>query len=402
MKVLVVGTGGRIVSGISVAADQMARTLDQMGVEVVRAEAGVRRRRRPGRPTFLNAAAALSDAARIAWKARRTSADVVWYHTFGLPALPAARAILMALAARIAGSRSVTHVHAYGLEDWLAQGGLPLRCALRCLGRVSDRIVVLYPSAADVLRSEAGLERVCVLENWVDAPVSPAPLPPGSPFVVCFVGGLIARKGIYELLEATRSLADLHVRVSLVGSAYEDGPHAQRALEESAADLLRSGQLVMRGELPPDGVRDELRNAHAFVLPTRAEGLPLAMLEAMAEGRPVIVGDAGDIRRTVEEAGAGLVLSEASADAVSRAVRQLIADPHAREAMGQRGHRYTEAVRERAAAALMVVLAGVVPTRHGSAMRQALSGHLPNYDRSVSGASAVSPDEPCSRPPHSG
>lgn len=359
MKVLVVGTGGEIVSGITVAADQMVRALDQLGVEVERTEAGARRRRRPGKLSFVNAFAALSDAVRIGWTARRSEADVVWYHTFGLPALPAMRALLVALAARLAGTRSVTHIHAFGLEAWLTDGGFPLRAALRCLDRASDRVVVLYPNAAEVLRTEAGLRRVCVLENWVEVPPIPEPFPPDPPFVICFVGGLIARKGINELLEATRALTDVDVRVYLVGSAQEDGEHAQDALEESAADLLRSGRVVLRGELSPEGVRSELIDAHAFVLPTRAEGLPLAMLEAMAEGRPVIVGDAGDIRRTVDAAAAGLVMPEVSAEAVSQAVRQLIADPHAREEMGRRGHRYAQGLRERSAEDLGSLIASM-------------------------------------------
>lgn len=361
MKVLVVGTGGAVVSGITVAADRMVELLEDMpGIEPVRVDAGTERRVTPNRLNVENVGAVFGDAFRILRMTRRTGAEVVWYHTFGVPVLPALRAALIALAARLGGARPVVHLHAYGLETHLVEGGKVLRSAVFVVDRLSAAIVVLYDGARDALIASTGTQKAVVLQNWADVPQKPAPWPPAPPFRLVFVGGLIVRKGIHELLDAVRLLEDLELELTLVGSAKEDGPHAQARLEESAADLVASGRVTLRGELPPAHVRHELQRAHLLVLPTRAEGLPLAMIEAMAEGRPVIVGDAGDIRRTVAEARAGVVLGETTPGAIATAVRELLADSRALPEMGERGHRYATVSRERAVKRLDCILNGAV------------------------------------------
>ncbi|MBW3630941.1 MAG: glycosyltransferase, partial [Gemmatimonadetes bacterium] len=73
-----------------------------------------------------------------------------------------------------------------------------------------------------------------------------------------------------------------------------------RLVEHAAGDLVATGRVGFAGELDASGVRAELRAAHLFVLPSEAEGMPIAMLEAMAEGRPVLVTDAGNMRSVVD------------------------------------------------------------------------------------------------------
>lgn len=363
MKVLVVGTSGDVVSGISTAADQTVRTLGRHGVEVYRVSAGSRRRKRPSSLNWQNVGAVVTDAWTVFTGARRCRADVVWYHTFGVPTLPALRALAIAVAARAAGAGVVVRLHPYGFEEWLDEGGRALRISLRWLNRVASALVVEFESAANVLQRRTGVRRVQVLPNWVEVPAEPAPLSPSPPFRLVFVGGLIVRKGIYELLDAVRLLDDVDVRLSLVGSAKEDGPSAQATLEESAVDLVAAGRVVMRGELPPDDVRHELRQAHAFILPTKAEGLPLAMLESMAEGRPVLVGEAGDIRRTVGEAGAGVVLPDTSPATVARELRVLFSDEYALLQMGALGHRYAARTHDEAVDQLLKIAGDVADRR---------------------------------------
>lgn len=327
MKVLVVGTGGSIVSGISTAADQMARTLTGYGYEVDRLTAGERRRRRSNTLNVENVTAVLTDARTVYHRARRDRADIVWIHTFGVPTLACLRALALVAAARLARRPAFVHLHAFALERFVADGGPALRLVLRALTAWADAVVVLHQPAADAL---GGLSRrrVHVVENWVDPADPPAPLPLEPPFRLVFVGGLIRRKGAPQLVEAMRELGDLPVELRMVGGAGEDGPGALARLQGAAADLVAAGRVTFVGERDGAGVRAELRAAHLFVLPSEAEGTPMAMLEAMAEGRPVLVSDAGDMRAIVESTGCGWVLPDLRPASIAAAVRQIAGDPH--------------------------------------------------------------------------
>lgn len=346
MKVLVVGTSGGVVSGISTAADQTVRTLERNGHEVTRVSAGSRRRQKPSRINWENMAAVLGDAVRVFRLVRVKDAELVWYHTFGVPTLPAVRALTIAVSARAAGARAVVRLHPYGFDDWLDEGGRTLRTVVRLLDRVASALVVEFESAATALRQRTGARRVHALPNWVDVPEEVTPLPTSPPFTLVFVGGLIVRKGIYDLLDAVRLLNDVDLRVHLVGGAGEDGAGAQAALEAAAADLVAAGRVAFAGELDAREVRVQLRASHLFVLPTRAEGLPLALLEALAEGRPVLTGDAGDIRRTVEKARAGAVLASTAPADIAAEIRQLLDHPDALREAGLNGHVYAQQLRE--------------------------------------------------------
>ncbi len=327
MKVLVVGTGGSIVSGISTAADEMARTLPTFGHETERLNAGEQMRHRANTLNPENVRAVLRDAAGVARRARRGKADVVWIHTFGVPTLPALRALAMVAAARMAGRAAVVHLHAFGLERSVAKGGRPLRLAVRSLVALADAVVVVHDQAAQALRSISGTAPVHVLNNWVDVAEEPQPAPEQPPLRLVFVGGLVRRKGAPQLIEAMRALDGVPVELRMVGGAGEDGTAALKELKVAAGDLVATGQVAFTGELDAAGVRAELRAAHVLVLPSEAEGMPIAMLEAMAEGRAVLVTDAGNMRSVVEETGCGWVLPDRQPATIAAFVRRIAENP---------------------------------------------------------------------------
>jgi glycosyltransferase involved in cell wall biosynthesis len=326
MKVLVVGTGGSIVSGISTAADQMVRTLQGYGHEVERLNAGEQMRRRSNTLNLENVTAVAGDARAVFRRARGGRADLVWIHTFGVPALAGLRALALVAAARLARRRAVVHFHAFALERFVAEGGPALRLVLRALARLADSLVVLHEPAAEAFTALTGAT-VDVLPNWVDVGDEVVPLPPQPPLRLVFVGGLVRRKGAPQLVEAMRALDDLPVELRLVGGAGEDGPDALARLRTEAADLVAAGRVSFAGELNPAGVRAELRAAHLFVLPSEAEGTPMGMLEGMAEGRPVLVADAGDMRSIVDDTGCGWVLPDRLPATIAREVRRIAGDP---------------------------------------------------------------------------
>ena len=152
--------------------------------------------------------------------------------------------------------------------------------------RMIDRLIALTPEIADSLAASGfARDRIVIKPNFVPDPGPPSP--PGRGVV--FVGRLRAEKGIDLLLDAWAMHPDQALGpLTFVG----DGPEAGRV--ERAARTR--ADVVYAGRLPPEGVRRAMQEAAAVVVPSIwPEALPLVVLEAFANGRPVVATAVGGL-----------------------------------------------------------------------------------------------------------
>lgn len=145
------------------------------------------------------------------------------------------------------------------------------------------------------------------------------PAPPGRDLVVGAVGGLRPEKDHDNLLRALARLpAD--VRATVVGDGALAGP--LRALAQ---------QLGIDGRVEFVGAVTDTAPWYAkftvFALSSRTEQMPLAMLEAMASGLPVVATDVGDVRAMLPADAADLVVPPADPMALAAALQRVLADP---------------------------------------------------------------------------
>lgn len=150
--------------------------------------------------------------------------------------------------------------------------------------------------------------------------------------------GVIPRKGADVLLQAAVSVfAKLRGAVSSPASLPEiviTGNMTDRAIS-SFADRLR--QLAETQELRDlvlfPGIRNDLpgllRNAICYVSASHNEALPIAMVEAMAAGTPVIATDVGDCRAFLENGKLGAIVPAGDVEALASAIEQLLREPEA-------------------------------------------------------------------------
>lgn len=149
--------------------------------------------------------------------------------------------------------------------------------------------------------------------------------------VVGTVGNLTAKKDHASLLTATRRLADEHpgLRVVVVGSGPLEGELRARAAALGLADtVLFAG---MRHD-----VFDLLAAFDVFTLSSRFEGLPIALLEAMATGVPPVATRVGGIPEVVTDGVDGTLVPPGDPEALATAIGKLLADPAGRAEMGLR------------------------------------------------------------------
>jgi colanic acid/amylovoran biosynthesis glycosyltransferase len=178
-------------------------------------------------------------------------------------------------------------------------------------------------------------EKLFVHRYGVEIEAAPVKVPtePDGPYLL-FAGRFVEKKGIGVLLDAMRMLETegRDIRLLLVG----DGSAAGE-LRQAAAALKHVSFL---GWLPNPKLRGLMRGALAVCVPSLeaadgdAEGLPNVVLEAMAEGAPVIASRHAGIGEAVEDSRTGLLVPPGDASALAAALRQLIDAPGAARAMG--------------------------------------------------------------------
>ena len=163
----------------------------------------------------------------------------------------------------------------------------------------ADRILC-YTETDKQRLQERGIDtEVSVVPNGIDCSwFTPTAGQPDDRLL--FVGRLKEGKGPQYLLEAFGELAPDYPAYSL--QLVGDGP-LREELERQASALGVADRVTFRGEVPNDELPALYADSRAFVLPSRSEGLPRTVLEAMACGRPVVTSDLPQLRPLVEDIG---------------------------------------------------------------------------------------------------
>ena len=149
-----------------------------------------------------------------------------------------------------------------------------------------------------------------------------------------YAGRLSREKGVGTLLEAVRRAGD--IRLTVAG----DGPDADR-LRRSAADA--GGRVRFVGALPRTEVLALARGSRAVVMPSEwYENAPMAALEALASGVPVIASAIGGLPEIVRDDDTGVLVPPGSPDALANALRSLQDAPERAHRLGRRGREVVE------------------------------------------------------------
>lgn len=191
--------------------------------------------------------------------------------------------------------------------------------------RAADAVTVVSEPLRDRAAALGGLDpaQVTVIPNGIDTDFwTPAAPTERAPLVVA-LGRLERVKGFDVLLTAFAMLRERMpgVRLCLIG----DGSQAS-VLRAQAVALGVADAVDFPGLLGPQAVRDRLRAATVFALSSRSEGMPLALLEAMACGLPVVATAVGAVPQVVGGKGAGLVVPPENPAALAAALAAVLAD----------------------------------------------------------------------------
>ena len=216
------------------------------------------------------------------------------------------------------------------------------RLAMRASVALSARTVAVSAALADELRRDLRVPgpRITTIANGVRY-VRPERvtlreelgLGPGDRLLVA-VGNLYPVKGHATLIDALGRLAQRHPRLHLaIGGRGDLAP----SLASRARDLGIADRVHLLG-LRPD-VPALLAAADAFVLPSLSEGLPLALLEAMFSGCPIVASDVGEVGVALARGEAGLLVPAGEPAALAAGIDLVLSHPEGARALGERAAR---------------------------------------------------------------
>jgi glycosyltransferase involved in cell wall biosynthesis len=238
------------------------------------------------------------------------------------------RKALFVVPGALLGVPFVLQVHCGRFPAFAASRGALTRRLIGWMFRRARIVVALSDEAGRELARIEPAARIEVLPNPVMIPAEPARLD-GRPTAL-FLGMLTAAKGVHDLLAAWRTvLASLpEARLVLAGAGDID------SVKRSARALGIGAAVEIPGWVDADGKMRLLRQASVLVLPSHHEALPMAILEAMAAGVPVVATRVGGIPGAVDHGRSGLLVPPAAPESLAQALLAVLGDPGRRAAMG--------------------------------------------------------------------
>jgi glycosyltransferase involved in cell wall biosynthesis len=234
-------------------------------------------------------------------------------------------------------ARLVVHIHGRMSEPISARSVPVAARGADVVIAVSNAVALQFPAL-----------RPIVVHAGVESPMEfhPENKAPRTTTVIGAACRLVPLKGLLELIRAVASLQlefpGLRLEIAGTGPQRED-------LEIEIGRLGLAGRIRFLGW--QQDLRPIFRSWDIFAMPSLDEGLPIAVLEAMAQGLPIIATSVGGLPELIEDGRTGYLVPRSDVAALARCLRLLILDPERRRAMGAAGR---ERVRDHFSAARMV------------------------------------------------
>jgi len=223
----------------------------------------------------------------------------------------------------------VFHVHGSSFDTFLETDSGLVRALQSAVFERCDRIIVLSEYWREELGTRVSERKLVVVPNAVD-PDRFDPEYDHDPTRLTFVSSLIPRKGVRELIDAVDSLAaeeSADFQLSIAGS----GP-----LRDSIEALTsRHEHVTYHGFVSEQQKCRLLSVSDVFVLPSHAEGLPIAMLEGMGGGNAVVSTTVGSIPEVIDGDG-GVLVEPGDSVALADAIDSLAGDDSRVGRMGRK------------------------------------------------------------------
>jgi glycosyltransferase involved in cell wall biosynthesis len=293
-----------------------------------------------GRPLLAGIIAQASLLVRLVRAIHRSRARLVHIHTCS--GLAFWRDVVHLLIARLFQCRVVWHIHGGWFDRFVEQLGPVRRHVLGTALRMGSSVLVLSPDWLSRLEPCSPRARWEVLPNGVPLPHVWRRTESNGIVRFLFLGNLGTEKGVHDLIDATEMARRAGFSGLLLVAGGETAKGQRKELQERLRGMACGAQVRLLGIISGDDKEQALRAADCLVLPSHNEGLPMAVLEGMAYGLPVIATQVGAIPELITEGVEGFLVKPRDVQALADHMLRVERNPELRNRMGQAARRRVE------------------------------------------------------------
>jgi len=246
--------------------------------------------------------------------------------------------VMILLFARITGRNSATFY--YGKDILQGRQSLESSVLLAASIRLSRRIVTNSWFTRSLL-PEKFRRKIAVLYPSADCPSGQATIVKDDKKKILFVGRLVPRKGVDDLIEAFRLIREEvpGVTLELVGDG-EDRQRLQRLVRKNGLD----DEVTFFGTLRGEALHDRYRLCSVFAMPSKTladdvEGFGTVFLEAGCFSKPSVGTFSGGIPEAILDGATGMLVREGDIDGLVAALEKLLVDSDFSRKLGDNAHR---------------------------------------------------------------
>jgi len=234
---------------------------------------------------------------------------------------------------RLIGMRVVLHHHGAELVPFYREASPRMKSLVRRMVHGADINIVLGDVWRKLLTDEMDLDPEKVVVRFNAAENVGSGTDDVDPWHFLIVANLSPRKGVGELLQAVARLKNegAPIRLTLAGGGQIDRYRAE-------AEELGIGERVdFTGWVSGKDVHGLLRSRSALVLPSYQEGFPMAIIESLSAGLPVIATPVGSIGEMMEDGDDCLLVAPGDAEGLTAALRNMATDTSLRHRLRESG-----------------------------------------------------------------
>lgn len=227
---------------------------------------------------------------------------------------------------KLFGKKIILHLHGSEFEVFYNSSNKMVKGLIKNLFKSSDCIVVLGEKWNKVIAEISPKANIKIFNNSVKIPEVNAKWN-SEKFNILFLGVLIKRKGIYELIEAIKILKEdgiiykYNLNFIIGGTGKEEVHIKNLILKYGLSECVQ-----MLGWVNGQMKEELLMKSQLFILPSYNEGLPMAILEAMSYGIPTISTNVGSISELVIDNETGKLIEEITPVDIVNAIKEEIND----------------------------------------------------------------------------
>ena len=229
------------------------------------------------------------------------------------------------LLSKILRKKTVIHLHGGKFDIYYSQSFSLEQLFIEYGFSLADKIILLSKEWSNKAQIFLDAQKTVVIQNSVPFRklTRETLIRKGKkPRILLFMGDMLARKGVYDILTALKLLNCMQLKLKL----FLCGQGETEKVKQRASDLDLDSFVVVPGWVSGEKKQGLLERAYIYLFPSYREQLPISLLEAMATGTPVITTPVGGIPSVVKEGFNGFLVPVNSPEQIASRIEKILSD----------------------------------------------------------------------------